>query len=30
VLTGLAERFAWPRDREQVQRLREQLDVSTP
>ena len=30
VLTGLAERFAGPRDREQAQRLREQLDVSTP
>ena len=30
VLTGLAERFAGPRDREQAHRLREQLDVSTP
>jgi Transglutaminase-like superfamily len=30
VLSGLAERFAGPRDREQAQRLREQLDVSTP
>ena len=30
VLTGLAERFAGPRDREQAQRLRERLDVSAP
>ncbi len=28
VLTGLAERFAGPRDREQARRLREQLGVS--
>jgi hypothetical protein len=30
VLTGLAERFAGPRDREQARRLRTQLDVSAP
>ena len=30
VLTGLAERFAGQRDREQAQRLRERLDVSAP
>ena len=30
VLTGLAERFAGPRDREQAHRLRERLDVSAP
>ena len=28
VLTGLAERFAGPRDRERARRMREQLDVS--
>jgi hypothetical protein len=30
VLTGLAERFAGPRDREQAHRLRTRLDVSAP
>jgi hypothetical protein len=30
VLTGLAEPFAGPRDREQARRLRTQLDVSAP
>lgn len=30
VLTGLAERFAGPRDQAQARRLREQLDVFTP
>jgi hypothetical protein len=30
VLTGLAERCAGPRDREQAHRLRERLDVSAP